>query len=220
LQRDALHLRASGLPRRTRRPASASTRLLYNVPAGKTGGKIRLFVLLPEDQVEVGRSEAIAREGWSLDTFSAIPHNRNLQLRHLLLGSPDADPAEPELTREHLEEGKRRLRRFWFVGLTESFEQDSHYLYGKLGFRTFHTQRVVNATPEKERVPPALRRAIAERNALDLELYEYARELRREFVDRHPLDLGFHRRKALVTRAVETRLDRLRQRGPAATPSR
>lgn len=143
--------------------------------------------------------EAIAREGWSLDTFSAIPHTRNLQLRHLILGSPVADPAEPEMTREHLEEGKRRLRQFWFVGLTETFDEDAHYLYGKLGFQRFGAEWV-NATPGKEMVSPALWQAIAERNALDIELYEYARDLRREFVDANALDIDHHRRKALMAR--------------------
>jgi hypothetical protein len=146
------------------------------------------------------KRSAIVSGELSLDAFSLKPGNRNRQLRQLLLGSPSTDPTKAELTREDLEEGKRRLRECWFVGLTETFDEDAHYLYGRLGFRRFAPRRV-NATSEKEQPSRALRQAIAGRNALDVELYEYARELRSEFVRRHRVAFRFHRYRAVATRA-------------------
>ena len=130
----------------------------------------------------------------------------NCQSRHLLLDSHEAASIAPELTREHLEEGERRLRQFWYVGLTETFDEDAHYLYGKLGFWKYNPQRVVNATPRDKEVSPATRRLIAEYNGLDMELYEFAREFRAEFIRNNALDFKRNINKARRRRALFTAL--------------
>jgi hypothetical protein len=108
----------------------------------------------------------------------------NRQLRQLLVQPYGDALTRRELTTEDLEEGKRRLREFWFVGLTETFEEDANYLYRELRFGRSPRERVVNATPVKGEVSPTVRQRIADRNALDIELYAFARQHRSEVIDR------------------------------------
>ena len=147
----------------------------------------------------------IVERNWSIEEWldkSRLLAKCNGQLRQLLLGTYDEVLTERELTREHLEEGKRRLREFWYVGLTETFREDSHYLYGKLGFSRFHPQAVVNPTPDKKEVSPKTREYIAERNALDIELYQFAKKLRAEFINHNAFDYHFNKNKAIIMKSA------------------
>jgi Sulfotransferase family len=137
-------------------------------------------------------------EDWLAHSEALWMHNG--QLRHLLLGSYDEVERERTLTADHLVEGKRRLGQFWFVGLTEAFAPDARYLYGKLDFRRFHPRVVVNATPKKDVVSPAVREQIIAYNELDMELYEYGRALRRKILLRRPLAYHFQKLRADVRR--------------------
>jgi hypothetical protein len=155
----------------------------------------------------------IIRESWSLQEWIEKGTPRvlinNGQVRHLLLDLKSLDniytngvTPPQDMTREHLEEAKRRLRQFWFVGLTENFADDSYYLYGKLGFRRFHPEAVVNASSHKQQVTLGTRQLIAEMNSLDIELYEYARTLRAHFLRDHGYNFQYNRRKALLLRSL------------------
>jgi len=147
----------------------------------------------------------IAENGWSIEEWldkSRLLAKRDGQLRQLLLGTHDEVLTDLELTRAHLEEGKRRLQQFWFVGLTEAFGRDSFYLYGKLGFSAFNARPVVNPTPGKEEVSSKTRKYIADCNALDMELYQFARKLHSEFINQHMFDYHYCKNRALVMKAV------------------
>jgi Sulfotransferase family len=150
--------------------------------------------------------QEIVEGKWSVEEWfekSSLLGRYDGQLRQILLGTSFEEVlTAPELTREHLEEGKRRLRQFHYVGLTETFDEDSYYLYGKLNFRRFPAELRTNVSPGKKEVSPAIRRVIAERNALDMELYEFARELRAEFVRRNAQDWNSSRRKAAMMRSL------------------
>lgn len=122
-------------------------------------------------------------EGW-LERSRALWH-LNGQVRQVLIGTDDSVLHERELSRHHLEAAKRRLRDFWFIGLTESFHADAHYLYHQFQFRKFHAEARMNANPAKPRVPAAVRRTIAQHNALGVELYSYARQLREAWLRAH-----------------------------------
>jgi hypothetical protein len=147
----------------------------------------------------------IAEENWSIEEWlenSKALWITNGQLRQLLLDSYDEVLTEPNLRREHLEEGKRRLQQFWFVGLTETFHEDSHYVYGKLGFWRFHSETMVNITPGKKKVSSRTRDLIAERNTLDIELYQFAKELHADLVNKNIFDFQFNKNKAIIMRSV------------------
>jgi hypothetical protein len=106
------------------------------------------------------------------------------------------------LTRDHLEHAKARLRAMWFVGLTETFDEDSLVLYGRMGFRRFYPERVINATGDKPAASPNVRAALAQANALDLELWEYARQLRDEWRREHAHEVASWERRAQIRKRI------------------
>jgi Sulfotransferase family len=82
---------------------------------------------------------------------------------------------EVEFTPEHLERAKRNLAAVDVVGLQERFDDFCDELERRFGWslkERYHAQRT-----EPVEVPDSLRRRIAEDNALDMELYEFARRL-------------------------------------------
>jgi hypothetical protein len=80
-----------------------------------------------------------------------------------------------DLNRDHLERAKEALAGIDAVGLQERFEDFSDLLAARFGWRLGEPE-VVNPTAPVD-VPETLRTRIAEDNALDVELYEFAREL-------------------------------------------
>jgi hypothetical protein len=144
----------------------------------------------------------------------------NGQLRRLLFDGSDDILIEPHLTREHLEAAKARLREFWFVGLTETFDEDSLYLYGKLKFwRLYHT-RAVNVTLNKPVASPSEDAALREANALDIELYRYACELRADWRRQHARDIRTQERRARMFQQIYVKLSRMKQvaKGSSKSP--
>lgn len=138
--------------------------------------------------IRTGRSSShqeIRDNDWSLEEWfeqSSNPRRRNGQVRHLLLGSHPDIMSRIDLTEGHLQEAKARLRDFWFVGLTETFAEDAACLYGRLRFSKFSPQASVNVSQGTFEVTNFARDFVASGNALDLELYDYATELRKEKV--------------------------------------
>jgi hypothetical protein len=126
--------------------------------------------------------------GWDIEAWlerSRALWHLNGQIRQLLLGMDDSVEHVRDLSRDHLEAAKRRLRKFWFIGLMETFHTDAHFLYHHLRFRKFNAEAQMNANPAKPRVPAAMRQTIAEHNALGVELYAYARQLREAWLRAH-----------------------------------
>jgi hypothetical protein len=79
-----------------------------------------------------------------------------------------------EFTRDHLERAKERLTGIDAVGLQERFEEFCDELSARFGWRLGEPVSV-NATAPAE-VPERLRARIAEDNAFDIELYEFAKQ--------------------------------------------
>ena len=149
--------------------------------------------------------DEIAQSGWDLETWierTAGLWCRDGQLRQLLIGSDQSVLEAPTLTRAHLEEGKRRLDKFWFVGLTENFDADSYYLYGQMGFRRFYPEARVNVTPRKDPVPARVLERIAQHNPLDSELYAYARQVRARQLRARPAAYWLSQYQARMRRAL------------------
>jgi hypothetical protein len=82
---------------------------------------------------------------------------------------------EIEFTRELLERAKRNLASVDVVGLQERFDDFCAELERRFGW--YLRERYYAQRTEPVEVPDSLRRRIAEDNALDMELYEFARRL-------------------------------------------
>ncbi|CAL8389137.1 unnamed protein product [Boreogadus saida] len=129
-----------------------------------------------------------AGEDWAgvaLADFTACASNlaNNRQVRMLadlsLVGCYNATGAsEPQRGRALLASAKANLRRMAFFGLTE-FQRKTQYLFeGTFGLRFLRAFTQANNTRAASTgVGEEVRRRIAALNALDVELYEYAREL-------------------------------------------
>jgi hypothetical protein len=125
---------------------------------------------------------------WSLDEWldrSRALWARNGQTRHLLVGTHEEACLERELDPRLLPDAMRTLERFWFVGLTETFERDSGFLLGHLGATRFAKKNAIRVNTRKETPAPDVCARIAAANQLDMALYEHARRRRAAFVRRH-----------------------------------
>jgi hypothetical protein len=80
-----------------------------------------------------------------------------------------------EMNRDHLERATEALAGIDAVGLQERFEDFCDLLAARFGW-SLGEPEVVNTTGPVE-VPESLRARIAEDNALDVELYEFAKQL-------------------------------------------
>jgi hypothetical protein len=81
-----------------------------------------------------------------------------------------------EFSRDHLERAKEALAGMDAVGLQERFEDFCDELSARFGWRLGEPVTGVNATAPVE-IPESLRARIAEDNAFDVELYEFAQQL-------------------------------------------
>ncbi len=119
--------------------------------------------------------------------WNCIQHN--LQTGIVLNYRHDDKPGwdrELRLDESHLEEAKRILDDFYFVGLTETFEEDTLFLYNELNVSRF-LKRKQNVTAKRYvEVNKELIEMIRAGAALDIELYEHALRLNREFKRNHP----------------------------------
>lgn len=124
--------------------------------------------------------DEIVENNWTLEQWieqSQYVALCNDQVRRLTFDALPGTLAQRELEPHHLELAKERLREFWFVGTLDNFEEDALFLYGALGFRRFHPARVVNASVNRQEPAPATLQQLHEMNALDQELWEFAKEL-------------------------------------------
>jgi hypothetical protein len=84
-----------------------------------------------------------------------------------------------ELPPAALERAKENLASFWFVGLSERLD-DSIILLGRrlgVGLMPYWLRHVSQQRPSLDETAEELRALIAEHNALDVELYRFARRL-------------------------------------------
>ena len=99
------------------------------------------------------------------------------------LNARNAYGQEPtsEITRFHLEVAKRILEKFYFVGITEEFDDDAAFLFGKLRIQRFCKNHNVASRYYLPKNDKKMISLIVSRSHLDAELYDYARRLNREF---------------------------------------
>lgn len=83
-----------------------------------------------------------------------------------------------ELPPDAAERAKENISQFWFVGVRERLD-DSIVLLGKklgVGLMPYHLRHVSQRRPPLDETPAELRELVAEHNAMDVELYRFARE--------------------------------------------
>lgn len=159
--------------------------------------------------------DELVRSEMGLEEFAetaADPGVDNHQTRLIAgIGSGEFGQPQSELGAEALETAKRNLRNFGVVGLTERFDESFILLRRALGWRLPMYMSVNAARTEGERLGGSALAAIRERNRLDLELYDFARELFEGAVARHGSSF---RRELVVFRALNRIPDTLGPRTP------
>ena len=125
--------------------------------------------------------DELVRSEMGLEEFAetaADPGVDNHQTRLIAgIGSGEFGQPQSELGAEALETAKRNLRAFGAVGLTERFDESFILLRRALGWRLPMYMSVNAARTEGERLDGRALATIRERNRLDLELYDFGREL-------------------------------------------
>lgn len=84
-----------------------------------------------------------------------------------------------EMTREHLAHAKRFIKRCWFVGFTESSQVDIPFVCQQMRVPTPTRRTNVSRKHLRIEKTPEYAEMIAERDALDMELYRFASEIRK-----------------------------------------
>ena len=161
--------------------------------------------------------DELLRSGMCLREFAetaADPGVDNQQTR-LIAGTGSGELGQPpsELGDNALEAAKRHLRTFLVVGLTERFDESFILLRHAMGWR-LPMYMSVNAAGDSESpsVDEDAIAAIRERNRLDLELYDFGRELFAAAVARRGTPF---RRELAAFQALNRIPDRL---GPRTSP--
>ena len=125
--------------------------------------------------------DELVRSEMGLEEFAetaADPGVDNHQTRLIAgIGSGEFGQPQSELGADALETAKRNLRAFEVVGLTERFDESFILLRRALGWRLPMYMSVNAARTEGERLDGRALATIRERNRLDLELYDFGREL-------------------------------------------
>jgi hypothetical protein len=157
--------------------------------------------------------DELVRSGMGLEEFirsSRDPGAENDQTRRISgRGSSELRAGRREVAA--LDEAKRNLERFALVGLTERFDESFILLRRRLGWK-LPLYLTSNVSP---RPNPATENAVAlirERNELDLELYEFARELFSGEVDKEG---DSFRREVAAFKVLNRVPDRIRPYTPA-----
>jgi hypothetical protein len=109
--------------------------------------------------------------------FPRLVHNHQTKLYSITReDDPQSYRDEIDVDAARLELAKRNLARVEVIGLTERYGEFLDTLRGRFGWQLSEQARL-NAAGGPPEEPGALRRRIAADNAIDIEFYEYAREL-------------------------------------------
>ena len=130
----------------------------------REGGEQEPEIVLEPD-VEFSLEEGLRRK---------IPIYDNFMTRFLWGG----ESLFGELPPDAVDRAKENISQFWFVAIRERLD-DSIILLGRklgVGLMPYHRRHVSQRRPPLEETPAELRELVAEHNAMDIELYRFARE--------------------------------------------
>jgi hypothetical protein len=110
--------------------------------------------------------------------YESLLHNHQTKIFSMTLEDDPKGYMQPITVDAHrLELAKANLATVEVVGLTEHYDRFVDDLSSRFGWELKRSARGNEAPAGSERVTTALRRRITEDNAIDIEFYEYAREL-------------------------------------------
>jgi len=139
------------------------------------------------------------RENWTLEDFVRRSRRENVQSK-ILAGAEYNSPC----TEEILEQAKENLFRYFsVVGLSEHFEESLALMKLRFGWKLerYSSFNVTRARPKKRDLPQPTLDLIAEKNAFDLALYEYAAKLFEDAVNKNAAEVGTIARDLEAARA-------------------
>ena len=127
------------------------------------------------------------REGWTLEDFVRRSPRENVQTKMIAGADYDAP-----CTTETLLRAKENLQHFSVVGLTERFEESLALMKLRFGWKldSYSSFNVTSKRPKKRELPQSTLDLIAERNRFDMELYECARKLFEETINKNAAEVG------------------------------
>ena len=127
------------------------------------------------------------REGWTLEDFVRRSPRENVQTKMIAGADYDAP-----CTAETLLRAKENLQHFSVVGLTERFEESLALMKLRFGWKldSYSSFNVTRRRPKKRELPQSTLDLIAERNRFDMELYECARNLFEETINKNAAEVG------------------------------
>jgi hypothetical protein len=120
------------------------------------------------------------RENWTLEEFVRRSQRDSVQSK-IIAGSDYDAPC----TREVVERAKHNLRHYFsVVGLSERFEESLALMKLRFGWKlnSYSSFNVTRARPKKRDLPGGTLDLIHQKNAFDIELYEYAQQIFEEAV--------------------------------------
>jgi hypothetical protein len=142
-------------------------------------GRVTTLTLLREPverSLSYVRQRRFARRKPLEDIYDDLPgglaHNHMTKMLSLM---PEEMFTRMALNRDHLERAKQALAGMDAVGLQERFEDFRDELAARFGWRLGEPE-ILHTTARVD-VPESLRARIAADNALDVELYEFAKQL-------------------------------------------
>jgi hypothetical protein len=149
------------------------------------------------------------RGNWSLEDFVRRSLRENVQCK-VLAGAEYEKPC----TQEICERAKENLLRYFsVVGLSERFEESLALMKLRFGWKLerYSSFNVTRSRPRKAEIPQSTLDLIAERNSLDLSLYELAAKVFQAAVERHGVEVSQVAHELKVTQArSQAPLDSLR----------
>jgi hypothetical protein len=147
--------------------------------------------------------------GMTIDEFAVDVFNDNAQVRRLMK-YPDISrddvffhPPAGQLERAHLDDAKDTLRRCAVVGLAERYDEFLDCVSAEFGLPPIprRDDNVTTISWHKEQLPERTIERLREINQLDLELYEYAKELAGEQAARQGKFVATRNMRPLYERA-------------------
>ncbi|HZS18567.1 MAG TPA: sulfotransferase family 2 domain-containing protein [Candidatus Udaeobacter sp.] len=125
----------------------------------------------------------MSRGNWTLEDFVRRSPRENIQCK-VIAGAEYEKPCTVEVCERAKE---NLLRHFSVVGLSERFEESLALMKLRFGWKLerYSSFNVTRSRPRKTDIPQSTLDLIAERNSLDLALYELAAKVFQAAVDKH-----------------------------------
>lgn len=147
---------------------------------------LSMYNFLITDKIEEGEPSVFAKEGSLVsfeDWFSQQRSHylgHNVFTRHLIEYFCNIKMGDKVLEKDFLQ-AKKILESFFFVGLTETFDDDAYFIYYLLGIPGGHKRKNVSKKYYNPADKSKVRDLVLEHSYWDIKLYEHAIKLNSKF---------------------------------------